>query len=231
MANVTGMLKILLVEDDPETRSYIEKGLKEHGHTVDIAGDGHEALMMAPDGRYDILIIDRMLPKLDGLSLLRTLRDSGLQTPALFLTALGTLDDKVKGLNSGADDYLVKPFAFAELYARVQSLGRRSPLNTAQTDYVVADLRVDLLTRRVTRGGTVIDVQPTEFRLLEYLLQHKGHVVTRTMLLESVWGFNFDPKTNIVETHISRLRAKIDRDFDKELIKTVRGAGYVINDA
>lgn len=225
------MLKILLIEDDSETRSYIEKGLKEHGHTVDIAVDGHEGLMLAPDGGYDVLVIDRMLPKLDGISLLRALRDGGLQTPALFLTALGTLDDKVKGFASGADDYLVKPFAFAEFYARVQSLGRRAPLQSVQTELGVADLHMDLLRRSVTRGGKTIDLQPTEFRLLEYLLQHKGSVVTRTMLIEGVWNFTFDPKTNIVETHISRLRAKVDRDFDKELIKTVRGAGYIINDA
>lgn len=224
------MLKILLIEDDKDVLSYVERGLKELGHTVDCATDGHEGLMMAPEGRYDVLVVDRMLPKLDGLSLLRTLRDGGLQTPAIFLTALGTLDDKVKGLNSGADDYLVKPFAFAELYARIQSLVRRPPINETPTQLHVADLQVDLIRRSVTRADQKIELQPTEFRLLEYLLQNKGKVITRTMLLESVWDFHFDPKTNIVETHISRLRAKIDRGFDKELIQTVRGAGYKIED-
>lgn len=223
-------VKILVVEDDPETREYIAQGLRERGHVADLASDGHEGLLLAKEGAHDVIVLDRMLPQLDGLSLLKVLRGSGLRTPVLFLTSLGSLEDRVTGLESGGDDYLVKPFAFSELYARVQSLARRPPL-AKEVEAVLrcADLELNLLDRTVHRAGKKIEVHPTEFRLLEYLMRHAGRVVTRTMLLEHVWQFHFDPKTNIVETHISRLRAKVDRDFEKELIKTVRGAGYKID--
>lgn len=223
-------MKLLVVEDDPEIAEYIRTGLVEHGHSVDLARDGHEGLMLAGDGAaYDVLIIDRMLPKLDGLALLKTLRESGVRTPAIFLTAMGSIEDRVKGLESGGDDYLVKPFAFAELYARVQSLSRRPPLVQTETVLQAGDLTLDRIAHTAQRGGTVIELQPAEYRLLEYLMRHAGQVVTRTMLLEGVWEFHFDPKTNIVETQISRLRSKIDRGFDKERIKTVRGAGYMLD--
>jgi two-component system, OmpR family, response regulator len=221
-------MRLLVVEDDAETAGYVLRGLREHGHVADHAKDGHDGLMLAGEGKYDVLVIDRMLPKLDGLTLLKTLREGGVKTPALFLTAMGSVEDRVRGLEAG-DDYLVKPFAFAELYARVRSLSRRPPLEAPETALRVADLEMDLLRRRVTRADQPIVLLPTEFRLLEYLLRHAGRVVTRTMLLESVWGFHFEPKTNIVETHISRLRAKMDRGFGQEMIKTVRGSGYMID--
>jgi two-component system, OmpR family, response regulator len=221
-------MRLLVVEDDAETAGYVLRGLREHGHVADHAKDGHDGLMLAGEGKYDVLVIDRMLPKLDGLTLLKTLREGGVKTPALFLTAMGSVEDRVRGLEAG-DDYLVKPFAFAELYARVRSLSRRPPLEAPETVLRVADLEMDLLRRRVTRADQPIVLLPTEFRLLEYLLRHAGRVVTRTMLLESVWGFHFEPKTNIVETHISRLRAKMDRGFGQEMIKTVRGSGYMID--
>ena len=221
-------MRLLVVEDDAETAGYVLRGLREHGHVADHAKDGHDGLMLAGEGKYDVLVIDRMLPKLDGLALLKTLREGGVKTPALFLTAMGSVEDRVRGLEAG-DDYLVKPFAFAELYARVRSLSRRPPLEAPETALRVADLEMDLLRRRVTRAGQPIVLLPTEFRLLEYLLRHAGRVVTRTMLLESVWGFHFEPKTNIVETHVSRLRAKMDRGFGQEMIKTVRGSGYMVD--
>jgi two-component system OmpR family response regulator len=221
-------MRLLVVEDDAETAGYVIRGLREHGHVADHAKDGYDGLMLAGDGNYDVLVIDRMLPKLDGLALLKTLREGGVKTPALFLTAIGSVEDRVRGLEVG-DDYLVKPFAFAELYARIRSLSRRPPLEAPETMLCVADLEVDLLRRRVARAGQPVALLPTEFRLLEYLLRHAGRVVTRTMLLESAWGFHFEPKTSIVETHISRLRAKIDRGFDGEVIKTVRGSGYIID--
>ena len=219
------LMKILIVEDDADTAAYILQSLKEHGHTVDYARDGHEGLMLAGEGRYDVMVIDRMIPKLDGRTLLKTLRESGIKTPTLFLTAMGSLDDKVAGFEAGGDDYLVKPFAFAELYARLQSLARRPQLHETQATLSVADLSIDTIRRSVTRAGQNILLQPTEFRLLEYLMRRTGQVVTRTMLLEGVWEFHFDPKTNIVETHISRLRSKIGDG----LIQTVRGAGYKID--
>lgn len=219
-------MKLLIVEDDADTATYIARGLSEHGHNSDCAVDGHEGLMLAQSGSYDVLIIDRMLPKLDGISLLKVLREGGNRTPALFLTALGSIDDRVKGLEAGGDDYVVKPFAFAELHARVHSLARRPPLAPAETILQGGEVRMDLLGRKVTREGKEIILQPTEFRLLEYLMRHAGQVVTRTMLLEAVWNFHFDPKTSVVETHISRLRSKIDRGFAREYIHTVRGAGY-----
>jgi two-component system OmpR family response regulator len=223
-------MKILVVEDDPETAEYIVGGLTEEGHLAVRAANGEEGLFRAAAETFDLLIVDRMLPRLDGLALVKTLRGAGNRTPVLFLTALGGIDDRVTGLNSGGDDYLVKPFAFAELVARVGALGRRPPASPVATRLRVADLDLDLLSRTVRRAGRVIDLQPREFRLLEYLMRHAGQVVTRTMLLENVWDFHFDPRTNVVETHISRLRGKIDKGFEPELIQTVRGAGYRVRD-
>ncbi len=222
-------MKLLLVEDDQATADFILRGLKEHGHSTDCADNGLDGLMLAQESHYEVIILDRMLPRLDGLTLLRTLRDAGNQTPVIMLTAMGSIEDRVTGLSAGAEDYLVKPFAFAELYARIGALARRPPLHNEITKLAVADLEMDLLKRKVTRAGQVLDLQPTEFKLLEFLLRHAGQVVTRTMLLEGVWDFHFDPKTNVVETHISRLRAKVDREFDVALIQTVRGAGYRVD--
>jgi two-component system OmpR family response regulator len=223
-------VKILLVEDDKHTADYIAKGLGEHGHVVDRADNGRDGLYLATGEPYDVMILDRHLPAMDGLSLLKAARGSGVRTPALFLTTMGGVDDRVAGLEGGADDYLVKPFAFAELLARVSALARRPPIVT-QTRLAVGDLELDLLTRTVTRAGKRLDLLAQEFKILEYLMRHAGEIVTRTMLLEKVWDFHFDPKTNIVETHISRLRSKIDKGFDKPLLHTVRGAGYVVRAA
>ena len=220
------MVKILIIEDDKETASYLSQGLRERGHVSDVVSDGHEGLFMARDNQYDVIVLDRMLPRMDGLTLLKTLRQSGMKTPTLFLTAMGSIEDRVQGLESGGDDYLVKPFAFSEFYARIMSLARRPPLNEQQTVLQVGDLTLDLLQRSAKRGGNAIELQPTEFRLLEYFMKNSGRIVTRTMLLEAVWEFHFDPKTNIVETHVSRLRSKIDKGFPVELLKTVRGSGY-----
>lgn len=219
-------MKILVIEDDAETADYIARGLREQGYVIDIARDGRDGLFLATGGNYDLLIVDRMLPGLDGLAIVKTLRSAAVKTPVLFLTAVSGVDDRVEGLEAGGDDYLAKPFAFAELVARLNALARRPPIATETTKLRVADLEMDLVKRRVTRAGKHIDLQPQEFRLLEYLMRHAGQVVTRTMLLEHVWEFHFDPKTSVVESHISRLRAKIDRDFGPELIHTVRGAGY-----
>jgi two-component system, OmpR family, response regulator len=224
---IVGTVKILLIEDDSQTADYIAKGLREHGHVVDKTDNGRDGLYMATGEAYDVMIVDRNLPKMDGLSLVKAARASGTKTPVLFLTTMGGIDDRVAGLEAGADDYLVKPFAFAELLARVGALARRPPLVPA-TALRVGDLEVDLLTRSVTRGGKRIELLAQEFKILEYLMRHAGEIVTRTMLLEKVWDFHFDPRTNIVETHISRLRSKIDKGFDKPLLHTVRGAGYVI---
>ena len=221
-------MRILVVEDDAETRVYLERGLKEAGHVVDAAGDGNRGQALASDAKYDVLIVDRMLPGRDGLSLIKSVRQSGLQTPILILSALGEVDDRVQGLERGGDDYLVKPFAFSELVARLDALVRRSRAEAAATHLEVADLVMDLLKREVRRAGQRIDLQPREFGLLEYLMRHSGQVVTRTMLLEQVWDYNFDPQTNVIDVHVSRLRRKIDRDFDTPLIHTVRGAGYVL---
>ena len=223
-------MKLLLVEDDKEGGAYLKKALAEAGHTVDHATGGREGLLLAAGEPYEVIILDRMLPGMDGLAILRTIRASGVKTPVLLLTALGGIDDRVEGLEAGGDDYLVKPFAMAELLARVNALARRPPPQDVQTMLVVADLRLDRLKRTVTRGGARIELQPREFQLLEYLMRHRGRVVTRTMLLESVWDFHFDPKTNIVETHMSRLRAKVDRGHGLELIHTVRGAGYCLSE-
>jgi two-component system OmpR family response regulator len=223
-------MKIAIIEDDNETRAYVANGLKEAGFIVDSASDGYEGLLLAKDGNYDVLLIDRMLPHLDGLTLVKMLRASGCTTPVLFLTTMCGIDDRVEGLNAGADDYLVKPFAFSELAARVNALLRR-PRATVELNFMqVQDLEIDLLKRTVKRSAQAIDLQPTEFRLLEYLARHAGQVVTRTMLLENVWDFHFDPKTNMVETHISRLRGKLNAGGKPDLIVTVRGAGYCIHE-
>jgi len=222
-------MRLLIIEDDRDAASYMEKGLKESGHAVDAVHSGREGLLMAAGGEYDVLIVDRMLPELDGLSLVRTLRATNNQTPVLFLSALGQVDDRVKGLRSGGDDYLSKPYAFSELLARIESLGRRrhGPMPTGpETVLRYDDLVMDLLGRRVERGGREIDLQPREFKLLETLLRHAGQVMTRTMLLEKVWDYRFDPQTNVIDVHISRLRQKIDRGVAHPLIHTVRGAGY-----
>jgi two-component system, OmpR family, response regulator len=225
-------MKILLIEDDRETVAYVARGLREHGHVVDEATTGRDGLFLGMDGGHDVLIVDRMLPGLDGLSLIRALREAGVKAPVLFLTALGGVGDRVRGLEAGGDDYLVKPFAFVELLARLNALARRPPLAEVQTVLCAADLEMDLIKRTVSRGGERIDLQPREFQLLEYLLRNAERVVTRTMLLEAVWNFHFDPKTNIVETHMSRLRGKIAQDpragGGPELIHTVRGVGYVL---
>ena len=219
-------MHILLVEDDTETADYIGEGLREQGHHVSHATDGRDGLYMAMHSTPDLLIADRMLPGLDGLSMVRALRSAGAELPVLFLTALGGVDDRVLGLKAGGDDDLVKPFSFAELSARVEALMRRPRALAPQTLLRVHDLEIDLLARSVRRGDQAIELQPREFRLLEYLVRNAGQVVTRTMLLEHVWDLHFDPQTNVVDSHISRLRAKIDRDRPVALIHTVRGAGY-----
>jgi two-component system OmpR family response regulator len=221
-------LRILLIEDDLETASYLATGLEEEGNVVSRAVDGREGLFLAMTESFDLLIVDRMLPVLDGLSMVKRLRASDIETPVLFLTTMSGIDDRVTGLNAGGDDYLVKPFAFAELIARVNALGRRPRGTSIETQLKVADLELDVVRRTVTRNGKEIALQPREFRLLEYLMRHAGQVVTRTMLLDNVWNYHFDPRTNVVESHLSRLRAKIDKGFGAELIHTVRGAGYCI---
>ncbi len=221
-------MRVLLVEDDPQLAAFVLKALGEVGAVADHAGDGREGLFLAAGGGYDVLILDRMLPKLDGLAILRTLRASGDSTPVLILSALGEVEDRVAGLRAGGDDYLVKPFAFSELHARLEALARRRVGEAPTTRLQVADLDMDLLAREVRRGGSLIPLQPREFRLLEYLMRHAGQVVTRTMLLEQVWDYHFDPQTNVIDVHISRLRAKIDKGHEQALLHTVRGAGYVL---
>jgi two-component system OmpR family response regulator len=225
-------MRILIIEDDPKVAAYVQKGLKEAGHSVDHAEDGEEGLFMAGSERYDVLVVDRMLPKIDGLNVIKTLRGSGNLVSVLILSSLGDVDDRVMGLRSGSDDYLVKPFAFAELLARVEVLGKRTmPTASGQSTVLSAgDLEMDLLARKVTLAGKVIELQTREFRLLEYLLKFKGQLVTRTMLLESVWDYHFDPQTGVIDVHISRLRKKLG-DTNNKLIKTVRGAGYIIEDS
>lgn len=225
-------MRILVIEDDPDVLAYITKGMKEAGHTVDTADNGKDGLFLATSEEYDVMIVDRMLPELDGLTIIKTIRGAGNMTPALILSALGEVDDRVKGLRSGGDDYLVKPFAFAELLARVEILSKRSGASSDSelTKLTAADLELDLLSRQVTRGGKKVDLQTREFKLLEYILRHKGQIVTRTMLLEHVWDYHFDPQTNVIDVHISRLRGKIDKGFDNPIIRTVRGAGYIIED-
>ena len=223
-------MKLLVIEDDKKTADFIRSGLTEAGYVVDCAESGEDGGWLAREGAYDVLIVDRMLPDADGAEIVRSLRGDNVQTPALLLTAMDGIDDRVEGLNAGADDYLVKPFAFAELHARVCSLARRPPLKEVATHLQVNGLKMDILKRRVTFHGTPVELQATEFRLLEFLLRRAGQVVTRTMLLEGVWNFNFDPKTSIVETHISRLRAKLDAVSKEQLIKTIRGSGYLIDE-
>ncbi len=220
-------MRILLIEDDAEAAAYVAKGLRETGHVVDHSANGKEGLFLAAAESYDAMIIDRMLPGIDGLTIIQTIRGAGNHTPVLVLSALGKVDDRVKGLRAGGDDYLVKPFAFAELLARLDALARRGTRSSqAETRLQVADLEMDLLARKVWRAEVDIDLQPREFSLLEYLMRHAGQVVTRTMLLENVWDYHFDPQTNLIDVHISRLRQKIDKGHDEPLIHTVRGAGY-----
>jgi len=222
-------VRILVIEDDETVANYIRKGLDELGFTVDVAPDGREGLFLATSESYDVLIVDRMLPEVDGLTVVQTLRASRNSAPVLFLSALGEVDDRVQGLEAGGDDYLTKPFAFSELKARVEALLRRGqPGDIPVTELVVKDLRMDLLARTVQRDNRAIELQPREFRLLECLMRNTGQVVTRTMLLEQVWDYHFDPQTNVIDVHISRLRGKIDKDFDSPLLETVRGAGYRI---
>jgi two-component system OmpR family response regulator len=221
-------MKVLLIEDDGETSAYVARGLREQGHVVDLAATGRDGLFLAAVGGHDVLIVDRMLPGLDGVSLVRSLRETGIRTPVLFLTALAGVGDRVRGLEAGGDDYLVKPFAFAELIARIHALARRPPLSETPTALRIDDLEMDLLRRAVVRDGRPIELQPREFQLLEFLVRNTDRIVTRTMLLEAIWSFHFDPKTNIVETHMSRLRSKLSQYGGRELIQTVRGAGYVI---
>jgi two-component system, OmpR family, response regulator len=223
-------MRLLIVEDDRDAAEYLVKAFREVGHVADHAPDGEEGLAMALGEQYDVLIVDRMLPKRDGLSVIGTLRARSIETPALILSALGQVDDRVKGLRAGGDDYLPKPYSFSELLARVEVLARRRSGRSEETLYRVGDLELDRLSHRVTRGDSEIVLQPREFRLLEYLMKHAGQVVTRTMLLENVWDYHFDPQTNVIDVHMSRLRAKIDKGFSRALLHTVRGAGYVIRD-
>jgi two-component system, OmpR family, response regulator len=221
-------MRILVIEDDLEAQRYLVKGLKEAGHVIDEAGDGETGLTLALSRPYDVAIVDRMLPKLDGLKLVAQMREERNNTPVLFLSALSEVDDRVKGLRAGGDDYLTKPYAFAELLARVDALVRRRDPGSIRTRLSVGDLDLDLLSRTARRSNQAIELQPREFRLLEYLMRHAGQIVTRTMLLENVWEYHFDPQTNVIDVHISRLRAKIDKGFDTALLHTVRGAGYMI---
>ncbi|AYJ87160.1 DNA-binding response regulator [Sphingomonas paeninsulae] len=222
--------KILIIEDDAETRAFIAKGLSEHGHVVDQSADGRDGLFMASDASYDLIVLDRMLPGMDGLGVLRALRAAGVITPVLTLSALASVDDRIAGLENGADDYLVKPFAFSELLARVNALLRRADgrnnTGAVETRLTVGDLDIDLLSRTVKRAGRTIELKPREYALLEYFARNSDRVVTRTMLLESVWDYHFDPATNVIDVHVSRLRKKLDEGFDNTLLHTVRGAGY-----
>lgn len=221
-------MHILIVEDDRETAGYVVKGLRESGHVADHAADGLTGYAQANSGTYDVMVVDRMLPGMDGIALVQQLRRDGNTTPVLFLSALGEVDDRVKGLRAGGDDYLAKPYAFAELLARIEGLARRGTGSGQETALKVADLEMDLLSRQVTRHGQQIALQPREFALLEHLMRNAGRAVTRTMLLEQVWGYHFDPQTNVIDVHISRLRAKIDKGFEVPLLHTVRGSGYVL---
>jgi two-component system, OmpR family, response regulator len=225
-------MRILIIEDDAEAASYLAKALGEAGHSVDLARDGLDGLGLAQDSKYDVLIVDRMLTKLDGLSLVGNLRTQGIHTPILILSALAQVDDRVKGLRAGGDDYLTKPYAFSELLARIESLARRKSAGGGEpTSYRVGPLELDRLAHKLTRNGKEIVLQPREFRLLEYLMKHAGQVVTRTMLLENVWDYHFDPQTNVIDVHISRLRSKIDKGSEAPLLQTVRGSGYMIKEA
>ena len=221
-------MKILVIEDDREAAEYIQKAFTEAGHTAHIASDGESGFSLADSGDYDVLVVDRMLPRRDGLSVIAELRARGNKTPVLILSALGEVDDRVTGLRAGGDDYLTKPYAFSELLARVEALDRRGQAKDVETIYKVGDLELDRLSHTVRRAGREIVLQPREFRLLEYLMRHAGQVVTRTMLLENVWDYHFDPQTNVIDVHVSRLRAKIEKEFDSPVLHTVRGAGYML---
>ncbi len=221
-------MRILVIEDEAEVAAYLSKGLREHGYTVEQASDGKDGLFLALYEEFDAMIVDRMLPNVDGLSIIRSVRQANISTPVLILSALGQVDDRVAGLREGSDDYLVKPFSFSELIARLEALLRRPSPAASQTRLVVGDLEMDLLGRTVHRGQDTIELKPREFSLLEYLMRHAGQVVTRTMLLEHVWDYHFDPQTNVIDVHISRLRQKIDRGYEHEMLQTVRGAGYTL---
>jgi two-component system OmpR family response regulator len=221
-------MRILVVEDDLEAQRYLVKGLREAGHVVDEAADGETGLTLAMSRSYDVAVVDRMLPKLNGLKLVESMREERNMTPVLFLSALSDVDDRIKGLRAGGDDYLTKPYSFAELLARLDALMRRRDPGAVKTKVLVGDLELDLLSRTARRDASSIDLQPREFRLLEYLMRHQGQIVTRTMLLENVWEYHFDPQTNVIDVHISRLRAKIDKGYPQPLLHTVRGAGYMI---
>lgn len=221
-------MKILVIEDDREAASYLEKAFAEAGHTAHVAGDGETGFTLADAGDYDVLVVDRMLPRRDGLSVVAGLRARGNDAPVLILSALGEVDDRVTGLKAGGDDYLTKPYAFRELLARVEVLARRSNAGEAETVYRAGDLELDRLSHSARRAGKDIALQPREFRLLEYLMRHAGQVVTRTMLLENVWEYHFDPQTNVIDVHVSRLRGKIEKGFDKPILHTIRGAGYML---
>lgn len=225
-------MRVLIIEDDKDVASFIEQGLSQAGWNVDVADNGKDGLFLATTEGYDALVVDRMLPGVEGLTVIRTLRASNNDTPALVLSALGEVDDRVKGLKAGGDDYLTKPFAFSELLARLEALIRRASAASAaaETKLEVGDLELDVLKREVRRHGRVIDLQPREYQLLEFLMRHADQVVTRTMLLEGVWNYHFDPQTNVIDVHVSRLRAKIDKGFDRPLLHTVRGAGYRLSD-
>jgi len=225
-------MNILIVEDDDVARDHLAKALQDVGHTVDVAGDGLDGLRRASSGKVDLAIVDRMLPKLDGLALVQSLRATGRKIPVLILSALGDVDDRITGLRAGGDDYLAKPYHMSELLARVEALSRRGEANGGQGDtkLKLADLELDRITRKVTRGGKKIELTAREFQLLEFMMRHSGQVVTRTMLLEGVWDYHFDPQTNVIDVHISRLRQAIDKDFDKPLLHTVRGAGYSLRE-
>jgi len=219
-------MRLLIVEDDAEAADAMSRGLVEAGHECVVAEDGEKGLLIARDGRFDVMVVDRMMPRMDGVTMVEMLRKDGDQTPVLFLSALGEISHRVEGLKAGGDDYLVKPYAFAELIARVEALARRRETGSVQTLLRVGELEMDLIGREVRRAGQEIDLQPREFQLLEFLMRHAGQSVTRTMLLERVWEYHFDPQTNVIDVHISRLRSKIDKGFDKAMLQTVRGAGY-----
>lgn len=224
-------MRILVIEDDAKAAEYLIRALREAGHVTELATEGESGLALARNNGFDVLIVDRMLPKLDGIAVIEALRREGVVTPVLVLSALGGVDDRVKGLRAGGDDYLPKPYAISELLARVEALGRRQAPSEAETRYVVGDLVLDRLAHKVTRAGKPIALQPREYRLLEYLMKFAGQVVTRTMLLENVWDYHFDPQTNVIDVHISRLRAKIDKNHEKPLLHTVRGAGYMVGES